>query len=113
MSFQTKVSNLVLNLVDVLLRVPPLFIIDELFRIGLGIPAGQSPLAERNDTQVNLGSIDSDGGLLSVFFTQNDFLFYKVLLILIGKIIVAICCKYMCLISLLFRRYISTILLRC
>lgn len=33
MSFRSKI----LSLVDVILRVPPLFIIDELFRIGLGL----------------------------------------------------------------------------
>jgi hypothetical protein len=38
MSFRTKL----LALVDVLLRVPPLFIMDELLRIGLGVPQGDS-----------------------------------------------------------------------
>lgn len=38
MSFRTKL----LALVDVLLRVPPLFIMDELLRIGLGIHQGDS-----------------------------------------------------------------------
>uniref|UniRef100_A0A146MDQ1 Protein TRC8 n=1 Tax=Lygus hesperus TaxID=30085 RepID=A0A146MDQ1_LYGHE len=35
-----------LSLVDVLLRVPPLFIIDELFRMGLGLPQGGSASPE-------------------------------------------------------------------
>lgn len=38
MSFRTKL----LALVDVLLRVPPLFIMDELLRIGLGVHQGDS-----------------------------------------------------------------------
>lgn len=38
MSIRTKL----LALVDVLLRVPPLFIMDELLRIGLGAPQGDS-----------------------------------------------------------------------
>lgn len=38
MAFRTKL----LALVDVILRVPPLFIMDELLRIGLGLPQGDS-----------------------------------------------------------------------
>lgn len=41
-----------LSVVDVLLRVPPLFFIDELFRLGLGLPQGhgglQSPTGQEN-----------------------------------------------------------------
>lgn len=35
-----SLSARILSLVDVLLRVPPLFVIDELFRMGLGLPQG-------------------------------------------------------------------------
>lgn len=93
MSLQTKLLNLVLNLVDVLLRVPPLFIIDELFRIGLGIPIGQNPLSETNDTFISIDqSVIYEGGLSSAILTQNDIQFYKILLILIGKFVIASCC---------------------
>lgn len=46
MSFRSKV----LCLVDVILRVPPLFIIDELFRISLGLAQTDESYHNQSDT---------------------------------------------------------------
>lgn len=83
MSLQTRL----LNLVDVLLRVPPLFIIDELFRIGLGFPLNTNSLSETNSSLViYLDFTPSTSELL-----QNDAEFYKVILTIFIKFLLSLC----------------------
>uniref|UniRef100_A0A224X8X4 Putative e3 ubiquitin ligase n=1 Tax=Panstrongylus lignarius TaxID=156445 RepID=A0A224X8X4_9HEMI len=85
MSLQTRL----LSLVDVLLRVPPLFIIDELFRMGLGLPQGHSIPSnyEKNET---IHIVDIDGELVtetgSPIF-QYDAQFYKLFFMVLLKFI--------------------------
>lgn len=78
MSLRTRV----LNLVDVLLRVPPLFVIDELLRIGLGV----QEQVESTTTIQNDNSTISDN---IVENTAYDAQFYKFLIITCVKFILA------------------------
>lgn len=90
MSWQTRL----LNLVDVLLRVPPLFIIDELFRIGLGV-SGTSPFD--SDTNITvfqvLGKSEFPDDYIPSNPLQYDTQFYKILFIILAKFILALCGK--------------------
>lgn len=86
MSLQTRL----LNLVDVLLRVPPLFIIDELFRIGLGFPVNLDGASEANTT----GFLNLDSHIASRVYNlsnQYDTQFYEVLLLIVVKFLLALC----------------------
>ncbi|KAK9501313.1 hypothetical protein O3M35_012050 [Rhynocoris fuscipes] len=66
MSLQTRL----LSLVDILLRVPPLFIVDELFRMGLGLPQGQHLTSsyEKNET---LHVVGFDGELVDDLVAES------------------------------------------
>uniref|UniRef100_A0A1B6FRI9 RING-type domain-containing protein n=1 Tax=Cuerna arida TaxID=1464854 RepID=A0A1B6FRI9_9HEMI len=69
MSFRSKV----LSLVDVILRVPPLFIIDELLRIGLGLSQ-----SDESSTKETLGGVETgeffpmDNGSVSAETYDSD-----------------------------------------
>uniref|UniRef100_A0A182JWT1 RING-type domain-containing protein n=1 Tax=Anopheles christyi TaxID=43041 RepID=A0A182JWT1_9DIPT len=58
------VRTKVLGLVDVIMRVPSLFIIDEILKIGMGVPLGQSTGQTANSTAVNLDSTSPVAALL-------------------------------------------------
>lgn len=78
MSVRTKI----LGFVDVILRVPPLFLLDEIFKIGLGLPlANEEPYLDLNVTKVILTDAEQ-------ITYDNDF--YRVLLTTACKFIV--CC---------------------
>lgn len=85
-----SLPNKLLRIVDVLLRVPPLFIIDELLRIGLGLPqydSAKETLAESEGTQAAYGfQVDS--------LTNFDSQFYKFLLITFMKFIISLLGKF-------------------
>lgn len=59
MSVRTKV----LGLVDVIMRVPPLFVIDEILKIGMGLPNSFSIMDIENAT-ISGTNNDSDSNLL-------------------------------------------------
>lgn len=92
MSVRTKV----LGLVDVIMRVPPLFIIDEILKISMGIPnanntnSGPVSVASELLTESNLSSIDR----IIKNSTENPFNdeidFYKVLSLTTLKFIVCL-----------------------
>lgn len=93
MSVRTKV----LGLVDVLMRVPPLFIIDEILKISMGIPAANntnsgSTTNESSEflTESNLSSIEQ----IIKNSTENPFNdeidFYQVLSLTTLKFIVCL-----------------------
>ena len=83
MSLRTRV----LNLVDVLLRVPPLFVIDELLRIGLGVQEQVETTATiQNDNSTIIDSIVEN--------TSYDAQFYKFLIITCIKVILSCIGKY-------------------
>lgn len=90
MSVRTKV----LGLVDVIMRVPPLFIIDEILKISMGIPAqtnlGSSTTGSELLKELNLSSIDQ----IVKNVTENPFNdeidFYKVLSLTTLKFIVCL-----------------------
>lgn len=86
MSLQTRL----LSLVDVLLRVPPLFIIDELFRMGLGLPQGHSLPSNYEKSNETIHIVDIDGELVtetgSPIF-QYDAQFYKLFFMVLLKFI--------------------------
>uniref|UniRef100_A0A182QX44 RING-type domain-containing protein n=1 Tax=Anopheles farauti TaxID=69004 RepID=A0A182QX44_9DIPT len=48
------VRTKVLGLVDVIMRVPSLFIIDEILKMGMGVPIAQSTSLAANSTSINL-----------------------------------------------------------
>uniref|UniRef100_A0A182U9Y9 RING-type domain-containing protein n=1 Tax=Anopheles melas TaxID=34690 RepID=A0A182U9Y9_9DIPT len=50
------VRTKVLGLVDVIMRVPSLFIIDEILKIGMGVPIGQPAGQPANSSAINLDS---------------------------------------------------------
>lgn len=79
MSLRTRV----LNLVDVLLRVPPLFVIDELLRIGLGV---------QEQVDSTTATIQNDNSTISDTVVENsgyDAQFYKFLIITCVKVILS------------------------
>lgn len=92
MSVRTKV----LGLVDVIMRVPPLFIIDEILKISMGIPASNTNLGSTTIgtseflTETNLSSIEQ----IIKNSTENPFNdeidFYKVLSLTTLKFIVCL-----------------------
>lgn len=89
MSVRTKV----LGLVDVIMRVPPLFIIDEILKISMGIPPNANTTnsgASELLTESNLSSIDR----IIKNSTENPFNdeidFYKVLSLTTLKFIVCL-----------------------
>lgn len=77
-----SVRTRILGFFDVILRVPPLFLLDEIFKIGLGLPiAREEPYLDLNITKSGL----ADAEQLNY---DNDF--YRVLLTTACKFI--ICC---------------------
>lgn len=83
MSFRGKV----LSLIDVVLRVPPLFIIDELFRIGLGLPHPENFVLK--ESYLNVTEILFQNESLSETIQNYDSHFYKILLINAVKFILS------------------------
>lgn len=83
MSLRSKV----LSLVDVILRVPPLFIIDELFRIGLGLSHAENYVSKEN--YLNVTEILTQNGNFSETIHNYDSHFYKILLINAVKFILS------------------------
>lgn len=83
MSFRTKL----LALVDVLLRVPPLFIMDELLRIGLGVPQDDSNHYNSSfevddaDASITGEAVISTVSVYSDSEAQYQTQFYKVLIV--------------------------------
>lgn len=86
MAFRTKL----LALVDVILRVPPLFIMDELLRIGLGLPQGDS---NYYNSSFEVGDADAsiiEGGLPpTIPDYTNTGVQYKVLVATVFKFILS------------------------
>lgn len=82
MSFRSKIFGLV----DVILRVPPLFIIDELFRLGLGLPKDQILNAE-DTTNATYNLIAEKIG--SFHESPTHYEFYKIFLLTGMKVIVS------------------------
>lgn len=79
MSFRSKI----LSLVDVILRVPPLFIIDELFRISLGLSQ-----SEESDSKESVFiSQDGTNGTVTAETYDRDILRSKFLIITLIKVI--------------------------
>ena len=87
MSFRTKL----LALVDVLLRVPPLFIMDELLRIGLGFQQGDSnrfnSSSEADDAEASIIE-DALPPIISTYLEYRTY-FYKVVVITCLKYILS------------------------
>lgn len=83
MSLRSKV----LSLVDVILRVPPLFIIDELFRIGLGLPHSENHVSK--ESYFNVTDVLTQNESLSEAIQNYDSQFYKILLINVVKFILS------------------------
>ncbi|KAL1137807.1 hypothetical protein AAG570_009503 [Ranatra chinensis] len=86
MSIQTKV----LSLVDVLLRVPPLFIIDELFRADLGVQTSvewSQTGYPQNYTQLPQGDVLFENA--EHFQFQYDAIFYKFVFIVFLKFLLS------------------------
>jgi E3 ubiquitin-protein ligase RNF139 len=84
-----------LVLVDVLLRVPPLFIMDELLRIGIGLPQGDS---NRYNSSSEIHDVDASITeeevipTISVFSdseVQHHAQFYKVVVVTVLKYILS------------------------
>lgn len=82
MSLRSKV----LSLVDVILRVPPLFIIDELFRIGLGLPHSENYVSK--ESYLNVTEILTQNESLSETI-HYDTQFYKIFVINAAKFILS------------------------
>lgn len=68
-----SIRSKVLGLVDIILRVPPLFIIDELFRINLGLFKSD----ETDSTDMDYGSVE-DFKLLNNQSLTAELLYYYV-----------------------------------
>lgn len=91
MSFRTKL----LGLVDVILRVPPLFIMDELLKIGLGLPQGDNNYDnssfEIDDTDVNVleEELAPVIGEYTDVVVQYDTQFYKIFVVTFFKFILS------------------------
>jgi E3 ubiquitin-protein ligase RNF139 len=91
MAFRTKF----LALVDVILRVPPLFIMDELLRIGLGLPQGTNNYYnssfEVDDADVSIIEDELPPTIPDYANTgvQYDVQFYKVLVATVIKFILS------------------------
>jgi E3 ubiquitin-protein ligase RNF139 len=87
MSFRTKL----LGLVDVLLRVPPLFIMDELLRIGLGFPQGDSnrfnSLSEADDAEARIIE-EALPPIISTYLEYRTYV-YKVFVITVLKYVLS------------------------
>lgn len=88
MSLRSKV----LSLVDVILRVPPLFIIDELFRISLGLPHSENYVAK--ESYLNVTQVLTQNESLSATIQHYDSQFYKILLINIVKFLLSCSGEY-------------------
>jgi E3 ubiquitin-protein ligase RNF139 len=79
-----------MGFVYVILRVPPLFIIDELLRIGLGLPQGDNNYSNSSFEVADEGSSIIDEELTSTIadyrdVVQYDDQFYKVFLVTVIK----------------------------
>jgi E3 ubiquitin-protein ligase RNF139 len=90
MSFRTKL----LGFVYVILRVPPLFIIDELLRIGLGLPQGDNNYSNSSFEVDDAGASVIEEELTSTIpdypdVVQYDDQFYKVFLITLFNFILS------------------------
>lgn len=90
----TSIRERVLSFADVVMRVPPLFIIDELLRIGLGLPNDNIILKnhECGFKNTNLSSIACSAVTTDSFLMEQfDFahLAYKTYLIIMFKFL---CC---------------------
>jgi hypothetical protein len=83
-------------IVDVLLRVPPLFIMDELLRIGIGPPQGDSnrynSSSEIDDAHASITGGEEVIPTISVyvdFEVQHHAQFYKVFVVTVLKYILS------------------------
>jgi len=92
----TSIRERILSFADVIMRVPPLFIIDELLRISLGLP-NDNIVLESNEHGFKTTNVSSIPGSISAVTTdsflmdQFDFthLAYKAYLIIMFKFL---CC---------------------
>lgn len=81
----------ILSFADVIMRVPPLFIIDELLRIGLGLPNDNIVLdsTENGFKTTNVGIVNSISAVTTDSFLMEQFdltrFAYKTYLIMIFK----------------------------
>lgn len=93
---ETSVRERLLGFADVVMRVPPLFIIDELLRIGLGLP-NDNIMLKSHEYDLKTTNLSSVAGSISAVTTdsflmeQFDFthLAYKTYLIIMFKFL---CC---------------------
>jgi E3 ubiquitin-protein ligase RNF139 len=89
MAIRTKL----LALVDVILRVPPLFIMDELLRIGLGLPQGTTNYYNSSFEVDDASIIEEELPPIIPDYTntgvQYDVQFYKVLVATVIKFILS------------------------
>ena len=99
-----SIRSKVLGLVDVIMRVPPLFIIDGILKMSMGLPnstqdfdAASTLNTQNNDNfnlSSNLNSIDNDNLNLTAIDIDNDLDFLKVFSLLTLKFLLCLFGKY-------------------
>lgn len=85
MSLRSKV----LALVEVVLRVPPLFVVDEFLKISLGLPvsSGEEVLVLSNVTVDHVDIPETDGNYYDAnFYNAFFFTFFKFVVCCLGKL---------------------------
>lgn len=88
---ETSLRERILSFADVIMRVPPLFIIDELLRISLGLPNDNIVLesTENSFKTINVGIVNSISAVTTDSFLMEQFdltrFAYKTYLIIIFK----------------------------
>ncbi|XP_011250761.1 protein TRC8 homolog [Camponotus floridanus] len=100
---ETSMRERILSFADVIMRVPPLFIIDELLRISLGLPNDNIVLesTENSFKTINVGIVNSISAVTTDSFLMEQFDFtrfaYKTYLIIVFKFL---SCCLGCLVAL-------------
>ncbi|GAB1867536.1 Protein TRC8 like protein [Camponotus japonicus] len=100
---ETSMRERILSFADVIMRVPPLFIIDELLRISLGLPNDNIVLesTENSFKTINVGIVNSISAVTTDSFLMEQFdltrFAYKTYLIIIFKFL---SCCLGCLVAL-------------
>lgn len=92
MSFRAKI----LSFVEVLLRVPPLFLIDEILKVGLGISKIVEPeVPEQDVPELNKITTSYFNNYSSGYIT-NDPLFYRYIFLYLTRLTLGLLGKFHC-----------------
>jgi len=93
---ETSIRERILSFADVVMRVPPLFIIDELLRIGLGLPNDNINVLKNNEYSSQTTNLSNIASSMSTVTTDSFLMEQFDLIHLAYKAYLIIMFKFLC-----------------